>query len=117
MKKYRIKNITLLHDGVSRGAGEIIELTDVQAKKLADYVVLVSETETDAENAENTETKAEIDNKAAEKPAASKSNKSASKSKSTSKIKTAEKIAEAPAEDTPVIAENTEGGINGAKIV
>ena len=30
MAKYKVKNTTILHDGVSRGEGSIIELTDLQ---------------------------------------------------------------------------------------
>ena len=43
MAKYKVKNTTILHDGVSRGEGSIIELTDKQAEKLADFVELVKE--------------------------------------------------------------------------
>jgi hypothetical protein len=43
MAKYKVKNTTILHDGVSRGEGSIIELTDLQAKKLEGFVELVKE--------------------------------------------------------------------------
>ncbi|MBR1627323.1 MAG: hypothetical protein IJ681_09300 [Bacteroidales bacterium] len=43
MAKYKVKNTTILHDGVSRGKGSIIELTDLQAKKLEGFVELVKE--------------------------------------------------------------------------
>ena len=45
MAKYRVLNTTILHNGESQGEGSIIELTDEQAKKLADYVELVEDTE------------------------------------------------------------------------
>ena len=35
MAKYKIKNANILHDGKIKAIGEIIELDDVQAKKLA----------------------------------------------------------------------------------
>ena len=43
MAKYKVKNTNILHDGKTRGEGEIIELTDLQAKKLEGYVELVKE--------------------------------------------------------------------------
>jgi len=45
MAKYRVLNTTILHNGESQGEGSIIELTDEQAKKLADYVEKVEDTE------------------------------------------------------------------------
>ena len=43
MAKYKVKGTTILHDGKSRGEGAIIELTDLQAKKLEGYVELVKD--------------------------------------------------------------------------
>ena len=59
MAKYKVKNTTILHDGVSRGEGSIIELTDLQAQKLEGFVELVKEKAPakQTENKTKTETK------------------------------------------------------------
>ena len=44
MPKYKIKNATLLHNGKAKTTGDVIELTDLQAKKLGAYVEPVEET-------------------------------------------------------------------------
>lgn len=44
MAKYKVKHTTILHNNTSCGEGSIIELTEAQAKKLADFVELVPET-------------------------------------------------------------------------
>lgn len=60
MAKYKVKNTTILHDGVSRGEGSIIELTDLQAKKLEGFVELVKEKALAKQTTENkTKTKTE----------------------------------------------------------
>ena len=43
MAKYKVKNTNILHDGKVRKEGAIIELTDLQAKKLEGYVELAKE--------------------------------------------------------------------------
>ena len=43
MSKYKVKNTNILHDGKIRKEGAIIELTDLQAKKLEGYVELVKD--------------------------------------------------------------------------
>ena len=70
MAKYEVKHTTILHDGKSRGEGSIIELTDEQAKKLADFVEFVPETkksETTTKNStqktDKTSTKAKTETK------------------------------------------------------
>jgi hypothetical protein len=43
LKKYKIKNTNILHDGVVRHIGEIIELDEKAATKLQDVLTLVKE--------------------------------------------------------------------------
>ena len=43
MSKYKVKNTNILHDGKIRKEGAVIELTDLQAKKLEGYVELVKD--------------------------------------------------------------------------
>ena len=62
MAKYKIKNTTILHDGVSRGEGSIIELTDLQAKKLEGFVELVKE-KAPAKQTTETKTKTKTETK------------------------------------------------------
>ena len=57
MPKYKIKNATLLHNGKAKTTGDVIELTELQAKKLAPYVEAVEETSKDKTPATKTETK------------------------------------------------------------
>ena len=58
MAKYKIKNANILHDGKVKSIGEVIELDDVQAKKLAHIIVPVKEsTNKDKTPATKTETK------------------------------------------------------------
>ena len=57
MPKYKIKNTTLLHNGKAKTTGDVIELTDLQAKKLGAYVEPVEETSKDKTPATKTETK------------------------------------------------------------
>ena len=58
MAKYKIKNANILHDGKVKSIGEVIELDDVQAKKLAHILVPVKEsTNKDKTPATKTETK------------------------------------------------------------
>ena len=59
MAKYKVKNTTILHDGVSRGEGSIIELTDLQAKKLEGFVELVKEKAPAKQTENKTKTKTE----------------------------------------------------------
>lgn len=48
MSKYKVKNTSILHNGVLKEEGSIIELTDKQAKKLEGYVELQKENKTPA---------------------------------------------------------------------
>lgn len=63
MAKYKVKNTTILHDGVSRGEGSIIELTDLQAKKLEGFVELVKEKAPAKQTENKTKTKTETETK------------------------------------------------------
>ena len=53
MSKYKIKHTSIMHNGKLCKEGSVIELTDAQAAKLADFVVLVPATKPKA----NTQTK------------------------------------------------------------
>ena len=53
MSKYKIKHTSIMHNGKVCKEGSVIELTDAQAAKLADFVVLVPATKTKT----NTQTK------------------------------------------------------------
>ena len=44
MSKYKIKHTSIMHNGKVCKEGSVIELTDPQAAKLADFVVLVPAT-------------------------------------------------------------------------
>ena len=44
MPKYKIKHTSIMHNGKLCKEGSVIELTDAQAAKLADFVVLVPAT-------------------------------------------------------------------------
>lgn len=63
MAKYKVKNTTILHDGVSRGEGSIIELTDLQVKKLEGFVELVKEKAPAKQTENKTKTKTETETK------------------------------------------------------
>ena len=64
IKCYYSKNANILHDGKIKAIGEIIELDDVQAKKLAHILVPVKEsTNKDKTTATKTETKIKTKNK------------------------------------------------------
>lgn len=56
MPKYKVKNTNLLHNGDLKKIGDVIELTEKQAKKLGNVVVEVKET-TPKPPATKTETK------------------------------------------------------------
>ena len=56
MPKYKVKNTNLLHNGELKKIGDVIELTEKQAKKLGNVVVEVKET-TQKTTATKTETK------------------------------------------------------------
>ena len=63
MAKYKIKNANILHDGKIKAIGEIIELDDVQAKKLSHILVPVKEyANKDKTPATKTETKTKTKN-------------------------------------------------------
>ncbi len=42
-KKYKLKHTHILHNGILRKPNDIIELTEAEAKKLADFVELIPE--------------------------------------------------------------------------
>ena len=44
MSKYKVKHTSIMHNGKLCKEGSVIELTDAQATKLADFVVLVPAT-------------------------------------------------------------------------
>ena len=44
MQKYKVKHTSIMHNGKLCKEGSVIELTDAQAAKLADFVVLVPAT-------------------------------------------------------------------------
>ena len=44
MSKYKVKHTSIMHNGKVCKEGSVIELTDAQATKLADFVVLVPAT-------------------------------------------------------------------------
>ena len=46
LKKYKIKNANILHNGDLYKIGDVIELDDNQAKKLQDVLTAVKETAT-----------------------------------------------------------------------
>ena len=55
MSKYKVKHTSIMHNGKLCKEGSVIELTDAQAAKLADLVVLVPATKPKT----NTQTKAQ----------------------------------------------------------
>lgn len=44
MSKYKVKHTSIMHNGKLCKEGSVVELTDAQAAKLADFVVLVPAT-------------------------------------------------------------------------
>ena len=50
MAKYTVKHTTILHNKKVYKEGSIIELTDEQAKRLADFLDLVPETKSQTQN-------------------------------------------------------------------
>ena len=58
MAKYKLKNTNILHNGDLVKVGSVIELTDKEAKKLADILIPIKEsTNKDKTPATKTETK------------------------------------------------------------
>lgn len=61
-KKYKLKYTNILHNGILRKPNDIIELTEVEAKKLADFVELIPEkTPKTQQNKNSKQKKAETD--------------------------------------------------------
>ena len=86
MTKYKVKHTSIMHNGKLYKEGSVVELTNEQAKKLADFVDFVSEnkkTETTAKTSTNAKT-----------------NKTATKTKT---------------EDTPSVDEGADGGNTDGK--
>ena len=50
MKKYKIKNTNILHNGELKTIGNIIELDDKTAEKLKDVLTLVKESSQETKN-------------------------------------------------------------------
>ncbi len=59
MAKYKVKNTNILHDGKVRKEGAVIELNDIQAKKLEGYVELIKEKAPAKQTENKTKTKTE----------------------------------------------------------
>ena len=58
MAKYKLKNTNILHNGDLVKVGSVIELTDMEAKRLADILIPIKEsTNKDKTPATKTETK------------------------------------------------------------
>ena len=55
MPKYKVKHTSIMHNGKLCKEGSVIELTDAQAAKLADFIVLVPATKPKT----NTQTKSQ----------------------------------------------------------
>ena len=74
MPKYKVKHTSIMHNGKLCKEGSVIELTDAQAAKLADFVVLVpvtkpkTNTQTKTQ-ATRTETKTTTETKTQNPPA------------------------------------------------
>lgn len=61
-KKYKLKHTNILHNGILRKPNDIIELTEAEAKKLADFVELIPEkTPKTQQNKNQKQKKAETD--------------------------------------------------------
>ena len=56
LKKYKIKNTNILHNGDLYKIGDVIELNDEQATKLQDVLTVVKETTTTNKNQNKTKT-------------------------------------------------------------
>lgn len=62
-KKYKLKHTNILHNGILRKPNDIIELTEAEAKKLADFVELIPEkTPKNQQNKNQKQKKAETEN-------------------------------------------------------
>lgn len=61
MAKYKVKNTSILHNKKLYADGDILELSDNEAKRLADYIELV-ETKNSTKNTVNNKTKASEEN-------------------------------------------------------
>lgn len=57
MAKYKIKKTNILHDGKLYPEGSEIELTEEQAKKIADYLLPIEEKKTNTAKTTNNTTK------------------------------------------------------------
>lgn len=57
MSKYKVKHTSIMHNGKLCKEGSVIELTDAQAAKLADFIVLVPATKPKTNTQTNTQTK------------------------------------------------------------
>lgn len=71
MKRYKVKNTSILHNGSVAKEGDIIELSDLQAKKLTDFIELVpeskkQETKSNKTSIKTTETKTDDTSKTPE---------------------------------------------------
>ena len=55
MSKYKVKHTSIMHNGKLCKEGSVIELTDAQAAKLADFVVLVPATKPKTNNQTKTQ--------------------------------------------------------------
>ena len=56
MSKYKVKHTSIMHNGKLCKEGSVIELTDAQAAKLTDFVVLVPATKPKTNNQTKTQT-------------------------------------------------------------
>ena len=56
IKKYKVKNTNILHNGDLYKIGDVIELDDKQATKLQDVLTVVKETSTTNKNQNKTKT-------------------------------------------------------------
>ena len=62
MSKYIVKHTTILHNKKVYKEGSTIELTDEQAKRLADFLDLVPETKSQAQNKTANKPKTQTEN-------------------------------------------------------
>lgn len=44
MPKYTVKDTTILHNGTAYGEGDVVEMTEKQAKRLSKFLTLVKDT-------------------------------------------------------------------------
>ncbi|MBQ3311608.1 hypothetical protein IJG72_05985 [bacterium] len=89
MAKYKVKHTSIMHNGKLYKEGSVVELTDEQAQKLADFVDIVLETK-----------KAEATSKTAAKTTNTKSNKTAAKTKTEVKTETKTETSAPTGEDS-----------------